>query len=97
MNFSYGNYARNYDTIRPRMQLGPQAPRPMMTANQGMSPTGQLSQPPQMSAPLTASPMQGQPAIPPVQPNYGAIAQQMTPRTGMVGIPRLAGGPMGMR
>lgn len=91
MNFSYGNYARNYDNVRPRMQLGPQPPRPMMTANQGMSPTGQIS------APLTASPMQGQPAIPPTQPNYGAIAQQMTPRTGMVGIPRLAGGQMGYR
>jgi hypothetical protein len=72
MNFSYGNYARNYDNVRPRMQLRPQQP-PMMTAAQGMSPAGQ------MSAPLTASPMQGQPGIPPMQPNYGAIARQMTP------------------
>lgn len=90
MNFSYGNYARNYDNMRPRMQLGPQPSRPMMTANQGMSPTGQ------MSAPLTASPMQGPPGIPPVQPNYGAIAQQMTPQPRMT-IPRQISGQMGYR
>lgn len=94
MNFSYGNYARNYDNMQPRMQLGPQPPRPMMTANQGMSPTGQMT--PQMSTPLTASPMQGQSGIPPTQPNYGAIASQMTPQPRM-NIPRLAGGPMGYR
>lgn len=73
----------------PRRMQMPPPQRPMMTANQGMSPTGQMSAPlqsPQMNPAQMAIRQQ--------------IAQQMAPQPAMggnqptMGIPRMPGRPM---